>query len=97
MYGTLVTTTLYSTDSSFDHLVSAQNERFDGDARCFGGLRASAPFYLRDARTRRNVTTSRSNSIGLVSKSLHPAASAFSRSPASACAERAIIGISRVV
>src|SRR5436189_6305219 len=43
------------------------------------------------------VATSRSNSIGLVSNSLHPAASAFSRSPASACAERAIMGMSRPV
>src|SRR5262249_26797658 len=45
---------------------------------------------------RRTVATSRSNSIGLVSNSLHPAASAFSRSPASACADSAMMGISRV-
>src|SRR5262249_35298846 len=42
------------------------------------------------------VATSRSNSIGLLSNSLHPAASAFSCSPASACAERAMTGMSRV-
>src|SRR5262249_2997536 len=42
------------------------------------------------------VATSRSNSIGLVSNSLQPAASAFSRSPASACADSAMIGMSRV-
>ena len=35
----------------------------------------------------------RSNSTGLVSNSSHPAASAFSRSPASAWAERPIIGM----
>src|SRR5262249_59839675 len=45
---------------------------------------------------RRTVATSRSNSIGLLSNSLHPAASALWRSPASACAERAITGMSRV-
>jgi len=45
---------------------------------------------------RRTVATSRSNSIGLVSNSLHPAASAFSRSPASAWADSAMTGMSRV-
>src|SRR5262249_42801940 len=40
---------------------------------------------------RRSVATSRSNSIGFVSNSSHPAASALSRSPASACAERAAL------
>ena len=38
----------------------------------------------------------RVNSTGLVSKSSHPAASAASRSPAIACEESAITGISRV-
>ena len=42
------------------------------------------------------VPTSRSNSIGLVSNSSQPAAKAFSRSPPSACAEKAITGMSRV-
>src|SRR5262249_54234129 len=51
---------------------------------------------LRLARMRRTVATTRSNSIGLVSNSLHPAASAFSRSPASAWADSAMIGMSRV-
>jgi hypothetical protein len=40
--------------------------------------------FLRAARMRRMVATRRSNSIGLVSNSSHPAANAFSRSPASA-------------
>src|SRR5262249_35802651 len=62
-----------------------------GRSRIFKGWR-----HLRSARMRRTVATSRSNSIGLLSNSLHPAASALSRSPASACAARATPGMSRV-
>ena len=47
-------------------------------------------------RSCRIFPSSRSNSIGLVSNSSHPAAIAFSRSPASACADSAMIGMSRV-
>ena len=36
---------------------------------------------------------SRSNSIGLVSNSSHPVAIAFSRSPASTCADKAMMGM----
>jgi hypothetical protein len=42
------------------------------------------------------VATRRSNSTGLWSNSLHPAAIAFSRSPAMACADKPMIGMSRV-
>src|SRR5262249_27130003 len=62
----------------------------------FGGTGSTGERHLRLGRMRRRVAPSRSNSIGLGSNSLHPAASAFSRSPASACADSAIIGISRV-
>src|SRR5215472_5837613 len=44
----------------------------------------------------RILPSSLSNSTGLVSNSSHPAASAFSRSPASAWADRPMTGMSRV-
>src|SRR5262245_41039907 len=56
----------------------------------------SATPHFRCARTRRSVATSRSNSIGLVSNSSHPVAIAFSRSPASARADKAMMGMSWV-
>ena len=56
----------------------------------------SATPHFRCARTRRTVATSRSNSIGLASNSSHPVAIAFSRSPASACADKAMMGMSWV-
>jgi len=52
--------------------------------------------HLRPSSTRRTVATRRSNSIGLVSTSSHPVAIAFSRSPASACADKAMMGMSWV-
>ena len=52
----------------------------------FAGTHPREP-HVRCARTRRMVATSRSNSIGVLSNSSHPAAIAFSRSPASARTE----------
>ena len=46
------------------------------------------------SQIRRIVATRRSNSMGFVSNSSHPAASALSRSPANACADRPTIGMS---
>src|SRR5262249_47907382 len=60
------------------------------------GARRRPVNYLPSGSRRRMVATSRSNSTGLVSNSSQPAASAFSRDPPSACAESAMIGMSRV-
>src|SRR6185369_749646 len=48
------------------------------------------------AAKRAIFSRSRARSTGLVSKSSQPASSAFSRSPLSACAESAMIGIAPV-
>src|ERR1700730_17089075 len=53
-----------------------------------------SPLFLASACS--IFASNRSNSIGLVSKSSQPLASAFSRSPAIACAVSAMIGMSWV-
>src|SRR5262245_17277723 len=72
--------------------IQASSHRQRSDALCSSALRLEA--YASGALTSLRILPSRrSNSTGLVSNSSHPAASAFSRSPASAWADRPMTGM----